>query len=76
MVTTGGGDAAFTLAMPEALLISVRNEYTLLDNGNHSWSLAENRAQMTPSTTDALNMAAAQPLVFDAWTPCVGVLVA
>ncbi|HHU7333401.1 pertactin-like passenger domain-containing protein, partial [Escherichia coli] len=26
-------------------------EYTLLDNGNHSWSLAENRAQMPPSTT-------------------------
>ncbi|BBU82523.1 hypothetical protein EIMP300_39230 [Escherichia coli] len=41
-------------------------EYTLLDNGNHSWSLAENRAQMPPSTTDVLNMAAAQPLVFDA----------
>ena len=41
-------------------------EYTLLDNGNHSWSLAENRAQITPSTTDVLNMAAAQPLVFDA----------
>ncbi|KEN39754.1 outer membrane autotransporter barrel domain protein [Escherichia coli 8-415-05_S3_C1] len=41
-------------------------EYTLLDNGNHSWSLAENRAQMPPSTTDVLNMAAAQPLGFDA----------
>ena len=66
LVTTGGGDAAFTLGNAGSVVDISTYEYTLLDNGNHSWSLAENRAQMTPSTTDVLNMAAAQPLVFDA----------
>ncbi len=66
LVTTGGGDAAFTLGNAGGVVDIGTYEYTLLDNGNHSWSLAENRAQMTPSTTDVLNMAAAQPLVFDA----------
>ena len=66
LVTTGGGDAAFTLGNAGGVVDIGTYEYTLLDNGNHSWSLAENRAQITPSTTDVLNMAAAQPLVFDA----------
>ncbi|MEN1736654.1 pertactin-like passenger domain-containing protein, partial [Pseudomonas aeruginosa] len=66
LVTTGGGDAAFTLGNAGSVVDISTYEYTLLDNGNHSWSLAENRAQMPPSTTDVLNMAAAQPLVFDA----------
>ncbi|HFI3505169.1 TPA: autotransporter YejO [Escherichia coli] len=66
LVTTGGGDAAFTLGNAGGIVDIGTYEYTLLDNGNHSWSLAENRAQITPSTTDVLNMAAAQPLVFDA----------
>lgn len=66
LVTTGGGDAAFTLGNAGGVVNIGTYEYTLLDNGNHSWSLAENRAQITPSTTDVLNMAAAQPLVFDA----------
>lgn len=66
LVTTGGGDAAFTLGNAGGVVDIGMYEYTLLDNGNHSWSLAENRAQITPSTTDVLNMAAAQPLVFDA----------
>ena len=56
LVTTGGGDAAFTLGNAGGVVDIGTYEYTLLDNGNHSWSLAENRAQM----------AAAQPLVFDA----------
>ncbi len=68
LVTTGGGDAAFTLGNAGGVVDIGTYEYTLLDNGNHSWSLAENRAQITPSTTDVLNMAAAQPLVFDAET--------
>ena len=66
LVTTGGGDAAFTLGNAGGVVDISTYEYTLLDNGNHSWSLAENRVQMPPSTTDVLNMAAAQPLVFDA----------
>ena len=66
LVTTGGGDAAFTLGNAGGVVDIGTYEYTLLDNGNHSWSLAENRTQITPSTTDVLNMAAAQPLVFDA----------
>lgn len=66
LVTTGGGDAAFTLGNAGGVVDIGTYEYTLLDNGNHSWSLAENRVQMPPSTTDVLNMAAAQPLVFDA----------
>lgn len=66
LVTTGGGDAAFTLGNAGGVVDIGTYEYTLLDNGNHSWSLAENRAQITPSTTDVLNMAAVQPLVFDA----------
>lgn len=66
LVTTGCGDAAFTLGNAGGVVDIGTYEYTLLDNGNHSWSLAENRAQITPSTTDVLNMAAAQPLVFDA----------
>lgn len=66
LVTTGGGDAAFTLGNAGGVVDIGTYEYTLLDNGNHSWSLAENRAQITPSATDVLNMAAAQPLVFDA----------
>ncbi|OMI72973.1 membrane protein [Escherichia coli N36254PS] len=66
LVTTGGGDAAFTLGNAGGVVDIGTYEYTLLDNDNHSWSLAENRAQITPSTTDVLNMAAAQPLVFDA----------
>ena len=66
LVTTGGGDAAFTLGNAGSVVDISTYEYTLLDNGNHSWSLAENRVQMPPSTTDVLNMAAAQPLVFDA----------
>lgn len=66
LVTTGGGDAAFTLGNAGGVVDIGTDEYTLLDNGNHSWSLAENRAQITPLTTDVLNMAAAQPLVFDA----------
>lgn len=59
LVTTGGGDAAFTLGNAGGVVDIGTYEYTLLDNGNHSWSLAENRAQITPSTTDVLNMAAA-----------------
>lgn len=66
LVTTGGGDAVFTLGNNGGVVDIGTYEYTLLDNGNHSWSLAENRAQVTPSTTAVLNMAAAQPLVFDA----------
>ena len=66
LVTTGGGDAAFTLGNAGGVVDIGTYEYTLLDNGPHSSSLAENRAQITPSTTDVLNMAAAQPLVFDA----------
>lgn len=62
----GRGDAAFTLGNAGSVVDISTYEYTLLDNGNHSWSLAENRVQMPPSTTDVLNMAAAQPLVFDA----------
>ena len=58
LVTTGGGDAAFTLGNAGGVVDIGTYEYTLLDNGNHSWSLAENRAQITPSTTDVLNMAA------------------
>ncbi|EFN9615522.1 autotransporter outer membrane beta-barrel domain-containing protein [Escherichia coli] len=53
LVTTGGGDAAFTLGNAGGVVDIGTYEYTLLDNGNHSWSLAENRAQITPSTTDA-----------------------
>lgn len=52
LVTTGGGDAAFTLGNAGGVVDIGTYEYTLLDNGNHSWSLAENRAQITPSTTD------------------------
>lgn len=66
LVTTGGGDAAFTLGNNGGVVDIGTYEYTLQDNGNHSWSLAENRAQVTPSATAVLNMAAAQPLVFDA----------
>ncbi|EPU3561152.1 autotransporter YejO [Escherichia coli] len=66
LVTTGGGDAAFTLGNAGGVVDIGTYEYILQDNGNHSWSLAENRTQITPSTTDVLNMAAAQPLVFDA----------
>ena len=51
LVTTGGGDAAFTLGNAGGVVDIGTYEYTLLDNGNHSWSLAENRAQITPSTT-------------------------
>ena len=61
----GRGAAAFTLGNAGSVVDISTYEYTLLDNGNHSWSLAENRVQMPPSTTDVLNMAAAQPLVFD-----------
>lgn len=50
LVTTGGGDAAFTLGNAGGVVDIGTYEYTLLDNGNHSWSLAENRAQITPST--------------------------
>lgn len=66
LVTTGGGDAAFMLGNNGGVVDIGTYEYTLQDNGNHSWSLAENRAQVTPSATAVLNMAAAQPLVFDA----------
>lgn len=48
LVTTGGGDAAFTLGNAGGVVDIGTYEYTLLDNGNHSWSLAENRAQITP----------------------------
>ncbi|MFY4544768.1 autotransporter YejO, partial [Escherichia coli] len=51
LVTTGGGDAAFTLGNAGGVVDIGTYEYTLLDNGNHSWSLAENRAQISPSTT-------------------------
>ncbi len=44
LVTTGGGDAAFTLGNAGGVVDIGTYEYTLLDNGNHSWSLAENRA--------------------------------
>lgn len=47
LVTTGGGDAAFTLGNAGGVVDIGTYEYTLLDNGNHSWSLAENRAQIT-----------------------------
>lgn len=43
LVTTGGGDAAFTLGNAGGVVDIGTYEYTLLDNGNHSWSLAENR---------------------------------
>lgn len=74
LVTTGGGDAAFTLGNAGGVVDIGTYEYTLLDNGNHSWSLAENRAQITPSTTDVLNMAGWY--LMQNWTPCVSVLVA
>lgn len=77
LVTTGGGDAAFTLGNAGGVVDIGTYEYTLLDNGNHSWSLAENRAQITPSTTDVLNMAATDRwYLMQNWTPCVSVLVA
>ena len=77
LVTTGGGDAAFTLGNAGGVVDIGTYEYTLLDNGNHSWSLAENRAQITPSTTDVLNMAAHNRwYLMQNWTPCVSVLVA
>ncbi len=42
----GRGDAAFTLGNAGSVVDISTYEYTLLDNGNHSWSLAENRVQM------------------------------
>lgn len=44
LVTTGGGDAAFTLGNAGGVVDIGTYEYTLLDNGNHSWSLADEAA--------------------------------
>lgn len=52
-------------AMPEALLISVRMNIPCWIMATIAEPRRESRANY-PSTTDVLNMAAAQPLVFDA----------
>ncbi len=51
LVTTGGGDAAFTLGNAGGVVDIGTYEYTLLDNGNHSWSSAINTRNNV--TTDA-----------------------
>lgn len=53
-------------AMPEALLISVRMNIPCWIMATIAGVSQRIGAQMPPSTTDVLNMAAAQPLVFDA----------
>lgn len=44
LVITGGGDVVFTLGNVGGVVDIGTYEYILLDNGNYSWSLVENRA--------------------------------
>ncbi|SPX10265.1 outer membrane autotransporter [Escherichia coli] len=66
LVTTGGGDAAFTLGNAGGVVDIVRMNIPCWIMATIAGVWQRIGAQITPSTTDVLNMAAAQPLVFDA----------
>lgn len=66
LVTTGAVMRHLRWAMPEALLISVRMNIPCWIMATIAGVSQRIAYKCPPSTTDVLNMAAAQPLVFDA----------
>ncbi|EJJ0329263.1 autotransporter outer membrane beta-barrel domain-containing protein [Escherichia coli] len=65
LVSTGGGNANFSLGNEGGVVDFGTWEYTLMPSGENNWNLTKN-GRITPSAAGVLNMAAVVPLVFDA----------